>query len=484
MLPRPVEALEEHLEGRRLRQRHPVRCGARGHLSGEHRKERPAVGAERRQLRRLRVEAFHHVVPGERPDPVPARANDGETLGRVESEPLISRRGVGVILESVGENGDRQRRAAPFRVEDEVGPRRHRDALFRAQVHLWLDEPAPGGALQEPARLPFHHGLEELHGVVADLAPPEGLHEPRFQLALEERPERNRRDLLHPLDPPPLSENRPEDVDRLPPRRAELVVPPAVREEAAVAAVLRRVVLARAGGQDVQRLLQDVEDAVLVPHQLVEVARSPGHPVVEDEEPLPHPRAFHRLAGDRRQEVPRVAPEVLPQAEVESRHERLHLPLDVERRHGEEDPDSLRHELPVEELRVEGRQGIGGRGRARRRPEAAVERVVYGDLLAVRPPLPDPLHLPARLADDEPRVLEVLPGDPERRLARLALPEVHLAERELPEELEAERYPVDRQRIGRLHVGRRCHHEHVPLEELRLAVVALVVRAALLVVLR
>ena len=160
-----------------------------------------------------------------------------------------------------------------------------------------------------------------------------------------------------------------------------------------------------------------------------------------------------------------ITSELLAESQVKRRNKRVNIAVHIETRHWQQHADGLGCELPIEEARLDDLFLL------LLAPVPAVDGMLDFAVL---------LHFSARSAQLEGSIHDRAPGNGQLRTSGHLLAKVHFAHSNLPKELEAERhlFAVDEVRFA--DIGVFLHHEHVFLVELRLAVVAFVVGAALL----
>src|SRR5690606_25708143 len=110
---------------------------------------------------------------------------NGHTLGHVLPDAVF------VVPEAIGKDGDRFDVLLPTgRSDDEVGPGRYRDAIYCAELHLWLNVIGAPANAQEPSGLAVDGVLAHGHRQGLRPSASQRLDKQGLQLTLDHRVDR------------------------------------------------------------------------------------------------------------------------------------------------------------------------------------------------------------------------------------------------------------------------------------------------------
>ena len=362
--------------------------------------------------------------------------------------------------------------------DDEVRLAGKRHSLLRPQGALGFDAVALLTHRQDIARFAVDQVLDQLDRGQAGLASQarEALDEARLQHRVEIGVDVDIGEGRHPLQPPQGRHQFPQQrLGRLPGDLLH-VASQAVLVEAAVTAILVRVLVARTLGQGGQGQGQDLgQGPRLLGQELMQIARAPRHRVVQQHEVLARPAVQARFVLQDQAQVIHLAAEAAFQPQLQGRHEGLHHPLiDPVARIRDQDAQGFGRELAIE---VQALQEIV---RIMAAVLGAVEAVDLRRRLAMIPPRP--LHLAAVPAQLEPRSRGLLGRHPEGLPRPGRLPEIDIAEGDAGDELETEGRITVADAPGLPHLGRIEVGQQLAEVVLRLPVLGAVVDAHLGVV--
>ena len=374
-----------------------------------------------------------HIVVGHRPDPALPAGQNGTAFSCILAQAML------MVGPSVAEH---RNRLAPGGCgpgpDHKVRFAPHRQTQPRTQLALHFDAITLTTHLQNPTGLAMDDVLNELDQRQRALAAQAGqaFDETRLEYGIQVGVDDNVRNGLHPLQLTQRAHQVGQHRLGVIARNPLHVAAQPILVQAAVAAILFRIGVARAIRQRLQRHAQHIGQGTrIVRQQLVEISRASGYGVIQHHERLARPAIPSRFVLLDHAQVVHLAAEATLQPQLQGRHERLHDAfIDPVPGIGHQNTQGFGLELAIE---IEAFDHVS-------RVLAAVFRAIEAMRLFVTFLIAPGwlLHLAAVAAQPKPRAR----GFPVRHLERFAgfrdLAEVHIPEGHPGDELETKRQSI------------------------------------------